>query len=91
MGRGITGTHGTPGPVRGDCGGCAGAGVSGGLCARLACLRASLASRSAATSYSPGKRGLSAARMGAGSQERTSGRRRGWRAAGGGSSDPYSW
>ena len=45
----------TPGPVRGDCGGCAGAGVSGGLCARLACLRASLASRSAAISYSPGK------------------------------------
>ena len=52
--------------VREDCGGCAGAGVSGGLCARLACLRASLASRSAATSYSPGKRELSAARMGAG-------------------------
>ena len=39
----------------------------------------------------PREGGLSAARMGAGSQERTSGRRRGWRAAGGGSSDPYSW
>ena len=39
----------------------------------------------------PREGGLSAARMDAGSQERTSGRRRGWRAAGGGSSDPYSW
>ena len=39
----------------------------------------------------PREGGLSAARMGAGSQERTSGRRRGLRAAGGGSSDPYSW
>ena len=55
MGRGTTGTHGTPGPVRGDCGGCAGAGVSGGLCGRLACLRPSLAARSTAISYSPGK------------------------------------